>query len=70
MLGSLEKDGVNFGRFDLEFAVDLLEFVLQQEHARRCVVCSTCTVYLVGVFFQYIILGERGGGVLSLEPDG
>ena len=34
---SNERDGMSFGRFDLDFAVKILEFVLEREYARRYV---------------------------------
>lgn len=34
--GSQEDDGLEFGRFDLGFAVDILEYVYEQELQRRC----------------------------------
>lgn len=39
--GSQEEDGLEFGRFDLDFAVDVLECVYEQELQRRCA-CLFC----------------------------
>lgn len=39
--GSQEEDGLEFGRFDLGFAVDVLETVYEQELQRRCVLCRS-----------------------------